>query len=179
MTLWTATWGSWLNAAAVVVGGVLGKRFGHHLNPKLQDHWRRWLGVVTVLLGLRLASQLLTLQLGPLPALLPSLLLLLAGSALGHTLRFGISLPRRLAGLREGVLPGAFILFCAGPMTLLGYLRNGAVGEADILLVKASLDGVAAAVLAAGTNAAVAWVAQRHSSFCSCRSHWLQPASAA
>lgn len=77
MTLWTATWGSWLNAAAVVAaGGVLEKRFGHHLNPKLQDHWRRWLGLVTVLLSLCLASPLLTLQLGPLPALLSALLLL-------------------------------------------------------------------------------------------------------
>jgi len=38
-------------------------------------------------------------------------------------------------------------------MTLLKCLRNGAAGEADILLVKASLDGVAAMAFAAGTNA--------------------------
>ncbi|QEY32049.1 DUF554 family protein [Synechococcus sp. RSCCF101] len=159
MSFWSATWGTWFNAGAVVLGGWLGRRFGHRLPSELQDHWRRWLGVITVLLGLRLAAPLLELELGPLPALLPALLLLLAGSAIGRRLNRSLRLPARLGGLREGVLPGAFVLFCAGPMTLLGCLRNGAFGDADLLLVKSSLDGVAAAVLAAGTDAALAWVA--------------------
>jgi uncharacterized membrane protein YqgA involved in biofilm formation len=156
MGLWPATWGSWVNAGTVVAGGLLGRRFGHHLSPALQDHWRRWLGLITLLLALRMAQPLLDLRLGLLPALLPALVLLLAGAALGQGLHLG--LPAAISR-REGVLPGAFVLFCVGPMTLIGCLRNGALGDADLLLVKAALDGVAATVLAAGTGAALAWVA--------------------
>jgi len=56
------------------------------------------------------------------------------------------------------VLSGAFVLFCIGPMTLLGCLRNGALGDPDLLLVKATLDGISAAVLASAVGLALAWV---------------------
>jgi uncharacterized membrane protein YqgA involved in biofilm formation len=56
------------------------------------------------------------------------------------------------------MLSGAFLLFCVGPMTLLGCLRNGALGEPDLLLVKACLDGVSSAVLASSVGLTLAWV---------------------
>ncbi len=184
MGFWWATSGTWINLAAVLLGTLVGWGLGRRLNPALADQWRRWLGVITLLLGLAMARPLLEQRLGALPAVLPALVALVLGSSLGNGLnleaRLGRWLPRHQqaspqltppqlapdqlaskasSGLdRAGILSGAFLLFCVGPMTLLGCLRNGALGEPDLLLVKACLDGVSSAVLASSVGLTLAWV---------------------
>jgi uncharacterized membrane protein YqgA involved in biofilm formation len=184
MGFWWATSGTWINLAAVLLGTLVGWGLGRRLNPALADQWRRWLGVITLLLGLAMAKPLLEQRLGALPAVLPALVALVLGSSLGTGLNLEARLGRWLArhqqdpdqqarpqlapaqlaskassGLdRAGMLSGAFLLFCVGPMTLLGCLRNGALGEPDLLLVKACLDGVSSAVLASSVGLTLAWV---------------------
>jgi uncharacterized membrane protein YqgA involved in biofilm formation len=181
MGFWWATSGTWINLAAVLLGTLVGSALGRRLNPALADQWRRWLGVITLLLGLAMARPLLEQRLGALPAVLPALVALVLGSSLGTGLNLEARLGRWLArhqqdpdqqarlqlapaqqassGLdRAGILSGAFLLFCVGPMTLLGCLRNGALGEPDLLLVKACLDGVSSAVLASSVGLTLAWV---------------------
>jgi uncharacterized membrane protein YqgA involved in biofilm formation len=169
MGFWWATSGTWINLAAVLLGTLVGWGLGRRLNPALADQWRRWLGVITLLLGLAMARPLLEQRLGALPAVLPALVALVLGSSLGTGLNLEARLGRWLArhqqateassGLaRAGILSGAFLLFCVGPMTLLGCLRNGALGEPDLLLVKACLDGVSSAVLASSVGLTLAWV---------------------
>jgi uncharacterized membrane protein YqgA involved in biofilm formation len=184
MGFWWATSGTWINLAAVLLGTLVGWGLGRRLNPALADQWRRWLGVITLLLGLAMAKPLLEQRLGALPAVLPALVALVLGSSLGTGLNLEARLghwlarhqqaspqltppqlaPDQLAskassGLdRAGILSGAFLLFCVGPMTLLGCLRNGALGEPDLLLVKACLDGVSSAVLASSVGLMLAWV---------------------
>jgi len=199
MGFWWATSGTWINLAAVLLGTLVGWGLGRRLNPALADQWRRWLGVITLLLGLAMAKPLLEQRLGALPAVLPALVALVLGSSLGTGLNLEARLghwlarhqqipaqqashqqdpdqqarlqlapaqlaPAQLAskarsGLaRAGILSGAFLLFCVGPMTLLGCLRNGALGEPDLLLVKACLDGVSSAVLASSVGLTLAWV---------------------
>ena len=184
MGFWWATSGTWINLAAVLLGTLVGWGLGRRLNPALADQWRRWLGVITLLLGLAMAKPLLEQRLGALPAVLPALVALVLGSSLGTGLNLEARLGRWLArhqqipaqqvdlqrespqqateassGLaRAGILSGAFLLFCVGPMTLLGCLRNGALGEPDLLLVKACLDGVSSAVLASSVGLTLAWV---------------------
>ena len=169
MGFWWATSGTWINLAAVLLGTLVGWGLGRRLNPALADQWRRWLGVITLLLGLAMARPLLEQRLGALPAVLPALVALVLGSSLGTGLNLEARLGRWLArhqlaskansGLdRAGILSGAFLLFCVGPMTLLGCLRNGALGEPDLLLVKACLDGVSSAVLASSVGLMLAWV---------------------
>jgi uncharacterized membrane protein YqgA involved in biofilm formation len=184
MGFWWATSGTWINLAAVLLGTLVGSALGRRLNPALADQWRRWLGVITLLLGLAMARPLLEQRLGALPAVLPALVALVLGSSLGTGLNLEARLGRWLArhqqaspqltppqlapdqlateansGLdRAGILSGAFLLFCVGPMTLLGCLRNGALGEPDLLLVKACLDGVSSAVLASSVGLMLAWV---------------------
>jgi uncharacterized membrane protein YqgA involved in biofilm formation len=184
MGFWWATSGTWINLAAVLLGTLVGSALGRRLNPALADQWRRWLGVITLLLGLAMAKPLLEQRLGALPAVLPALVALVLGSSLGTGLNLEARLghwlarhqqaspqltppqlaPDQLAskansGLdRAGILSGAFLLFCVGPMTLLGCLRNGALGEPDLLLVKACLDGVSSAVLASSVGLMLAWV---------------------
>lgn len=48
--------------------------------------------------------------------------------------------------VRAGVL--ASIVFCAGPMTFLGAVRDGALGDPQLLLTKAAMDGVSSAAFA-------------------------------
>ena len=194
MGFWCATSGTWINLVAVLLGTLVGSALGRRLNPALADQWRRWLGVITLLLGLAMAKPLLEQRLGALPAVLPALVALVLGSSLGTGLNLEARLWRWLArhqqipaqqasnqqdpdqqvrlqpqppqlateassGLaRAGILSGAFLLFCVGPMTLLGCLRNGALGEPDLLLVKACLDGVSSAVLASSVGLTLAWV---------------------
>jgi hypothetical protein len=179
MGFWWATSGTWINLAAVLLGTLVGSALGRRLNPALADQWRRWLGVITLLLGLAMARPLLEQRLGALPAVLPALVALVLGSSLGTGLNLEARLGRWLArhqqaspqlvapqlateassGLaRAGILSGAFLLFCVGPMTLLGCLRNGALGEPDLLLVKACLDGVSSAVMASSVGLTLAWV---------------------
>ena len=184
MGFWWATSGTWINLAAVLLGTLVGWALGRRLNPALADQWRRWLGVITLLLGLAMARPLLELRLGALPAVLPALVALVLGSSLGTGLNLEARLGRWLARHQQlrnqqdpdqqapprqareasgglagaGILSGAFLLFCVGPMTLLGCLRNGALGEPDLLLVKACLDGVSSAVLASSVGLTLAWV---------------------
>lgn len=189
MAFWAATSGTWINLATVLAGCLLGARLRDRLQPSLAQQWRRWLGLITLLLAIRMVQPLWQQQLGALPAVLPALVTLVLGASLGQwwqldqrlrswLCRFqpssGAGPQRSAAGPaaadRSGpeavaperdvadVLAGTFVLFCVGPMTLLGCLRNGALGEPDLLLVKACLDGLSAALLASGIGLALAWV---------------------
>ncbi len=55
----------------------------------------------------------------------------------------------------EGFL-SASIIFCVGPLTLLGCLNNGARSEPELLYIKAFLDGFCSMALAASLGAGVA-----------------------
>jgi uncharacterized membrane protein YqgA involved in biofilm formation len=164
---WSATSGTWINLAAVLVGSVAGAWLGQRLRPALAEQWRQWLGVITLALGFQMVQPLWSQQLGLFPAVLPALLALVLGISVGEWLGLEQLLSRALGGLRQragqnndlaGVLSGAFVLFCVGPMTLLGCLRNGALGDPDLLLVKATLDGVSSAVLASSVGLGLVWV---------------------
>ncbi len=167
---WAATSGTWINLTTVLAGTLLGSWLGARLRPQLAVQWRQWLGVITLLLALQMVQPLWQQQLGPFPAVLPALLALVLGISLGELLALDTRLKRVLQRLapnggadspardRPSVLSGAFVLFCVGPMTLLGCLRNGALGDPDLLLVKALLDGVSATVLASAVGLSLAGV---------------------
>jgi uncharacterized protein len=173
MGFWASTSGTWINMATVLGGTVAGAWLGQRLRPALACQWRQWLGVITLALAIEMVQPLWRQQLGPVPAVLPALLALVLGISLGEWLALEPGLNRVLARLGSGagqmsastgrtelanVLSGAFVLFCIGPMTLLGCLRNGALADPDLLLVKAALDGLSAAVLASSVGLALAWV---------------------
>jgi uncharacterized membrane protein YqgA involved in biofilm formation len=162
---WGATSGTWINLLTVLAGTLMGTWLGSRLRPQLAAQWRQWLGLITLVLALQMVQPLLQQRLGPFPAVLPALLALVLGIALGELGALELRLNRLLerfqpvtaaAGReRASVLSGAFVLFCVGPMTLLGCLRNGALGDPDLLLVKAGLDGLSAALLASGVGLAL------------------------
>ncbi|TGG77779.1 MAG: DUF554 family protein [Aphanocapsa feldmannii 288cV] len=172
-----ATSGSWFNALAVLCGVLVGSCLGHRLPRDLRDQARGWLGLVTLVIGLRMAigaAEDVSLSAAGLaiPAELLTLLSLVVGAALGHRLRLARRLeqwlqpmtaalqgPRSSAtALDPGLLSGTFVLFCVGPLTLLGCLRNALLASPDLLLVKGSMDGLTAVLLSATYGPLVALV---------------------
>lgn len=163
--------GTLLNVATVLVGTVIGLAIGARMPARLQSSLTTGLGLFTVVLGMSMALRLFTdasVQPGDELAVLGALLL---GVAIGEVLRLhdglealGAWFQRRLGSKdRPSRLAEAFvtasIVFCIGPLTILGSLQNGLTGDAGLLAVKSLLDGVASIAFAATLGPGVALAA--------------------
>lgn len=159
--------GTLLNVAAVLVGASLGLLAGARVPPRLQESLTTALGFFTLVLSLAMALPILTspdARPGDELAVLAGLLL---GVAVGELLRLhdglealGAWFQRRLA--REGsgsrIAEGfvtASLVFCVGPLTILGSLQNGLSGDITLLATKSLLDLVASIAFAAALGAGV------------------------
>ena len=143
--------GTLLNAATVLVGGLVGTGLGANLPDRLRHNVVRGLGLFTIVLGVQSAIQTRNVIVLLFAILLGGLL----GSALSLDARLnglGDALQRRLAA-RGGRVSEAFvttsIVFCVGPLTFLGAIQNGISGDARLLAIKSVLDGFAALAFAA------------------------------
>ena len=143
--------GTLLNAAAVLVGGLVGTLLGDRLPERLRDNVIRGVGLFTLVMGVKLA-----LETGQLLFLLFSIVI---GGALGSLASLdrrlnslGDALQRRFGGGR-GSVSEAFVMstivFCVGPLTFLGAIQNGLTGDATLLVIKSVLDGTSAIAFAA------------------------------
>lgn len=143
--------GTLLNAATVIVGTLLGLLVGNRLPERVQDTLFGAIGLVTLLIGI---SGALTTR-NPL-IILGSMLL---GGLVGELLhiedglkRLGDAIERRTARPGSSV-SAAFVtsslVFCVGPLSILGSLANGLNGNIDDLAIKSMLDGFAAIAFAA------------------------------
>ena len=144
--------GTLLNAATVLVGGVLGTVLGDRLPAGLRESVVRGIGLFTLAMGTKFAidTSNLLFMLGA--VLLGGILGSLWGvdrrlSALGDWLqrRFAVGSTSTVA---EAFVTAA-IIFCVGPLTFLGSIRNGLTGDATLLSVKSVLDGFTSIALAA------------------------------
>jgi uncharacterized protein len=160
--------GTLLNVATVLLGTLLGVLAGSRMPPKVQESLTTGLGFFTALLGISMALQIFTdpaFQAGDDLAILGALLL---GVVFGELLRLhdalealGAWFQRRLASgdrpsrVAEGFVT-ASLVFCVGPLTVLGSLENGLTGETRLLAVKSLLDGVASIAFAAALGPGVA-----------------------
>jgi hypothetical protein len=143
--------GTLLNAGTVLLGGVLGLLLGPRLPVRVQETFFAAIGLVTVLFGLRAAltthNTLVLLVSMLLGGLCGELLRLDDGLA-----RLGDWLQKRLARpgstFSEGFVT-ASLVFCVGPLSILGALNNGLTGDITDLALKATLDGISAIAFAA------------------------------
>lgn len=143
--------GTLLNAATVLVGGLLGTALGAKLPERLRRNVVRGLGLFTLVLGMQGA-----LETQNVIVLLFSVLIGgIVGSALSLDARLsalGDALQRRFSA-RGGRVSEAFvttsIVFCVGPLTFLGAIQNGLRGDMHLLTIKSVLDGFAALAFAA------------------------------
>ncbi|HEX8597402.1 MAG TPA: DUF554 domain-containing protein [Chloroflexia bacterium] len=148
--------GTLLNVLTVLVGGMLGLLVGGRLPERFQGIIFNGLGLATLLIGMQNA-----LTTGNILVLLGGILI---GGLIGEWLRLdyrldnlGNYLQKRLAGdtNRKGsaTFSEAFVtsslIFCVGPLTILGSIQNGISGDITFLAIKSMLDGFAAFAFAA------------------------------
>ncbi len=142
--------GTFLNIATVIIGGIIGLIFGTRIPEKLKATVIAGMGLFTAAMGLQMFMK----TENPL-IVLGSLLI---GTLLGEWLRIedglhnlGKILEQRFS--KEGddgsskFVRGfltASLLFCVGPMTILGSIQDGLTGDYNLLAVKSVLDGFAA-----------------------------------
>lgn len=160
--------GTLLNAATVLVGTTLGVLVGSRIPERIGATLTGGIGLFTAVIGTSMGLRVFTD-----PAALPGdelavLGALLGGAAIGELLRLedviealGSWFQRRLAP-NEGSgsrVAEAFVtvslVFCVGPLTILGSLANGLTGDTSLLAVKALLDGVTSIGFAAALGAGV------------------------
>ncbi len=142
-------WGNLINVAAIAFGCLIGRLFGNRLKENYRQSAIKAGGLALLLLGMQMALQV--------NHFIQLLLSLVIGSLLGEALdidgameRFGKRVEDKLAAGSDGFSKAfvyATLLFCIGPMSIMGSLQGGLQGEYSILVTKAVLDGIFAAVL--------------------------------
>jgi uncharacterized membrane protein YqgA involved in biofilm formation len=153
--------GTLINIIAVLLGGALGLLFGARLPERLKATVISGLGLFTAAIGVQMfletKNPLIVLGALLLGALLGEWWRIEDGlQALGRVLeaRFSNgpeSLPADQPNLRGDFLRGfltASLLFCTGPMTILGSIQGGLSGNFELLAVKSVLDGFASLAFA-------------------------------
>jgi len=159
--------GTILNAVAVVVGATVGLVAAARISARLQESLTTGLGMFTVVIATSMGLQVFTDPAARPEDSLAVLGGLLIGVAIGEWLglhdrleALGGWFQRRLSrGERPSRVAEAFVttslVFCVGPLTVLGSLDNGLRGDITLLATKSLLDGVAAAAFAAALGAGV------------------------
>jgi uncharacterized membrane protein YqgA involved in biofilm formation len=164
-----------VNVTTVLLGATAGVLLGNRLPVRTRDLVTDALGLVTFLIAGTAAMQVLSPELAakvgdsaPMLIVLGSLLI---GGITGSLLRleqrvegFGAWLQQRLSGETGSVERARFIegfvvsslVFCTGPLTILGSLNDGLGNGPDQILLKAVLDGFAAVAFAASFGWGVA-----------------------
>lgn len=144
--------GTALNVTTVVVGGVLGSALGARLPEKAQHAVMNGLGLVTMIVGIQMALEThnILIVLGG----------VLLGGLVGESLRIQDGLEKlggalqnlfkagSTSSLSEGFVT-ASLVFCVGPMAILGSIQDGLRGDFKLLAVKSMLDGFAAVAFSA------------------------------
>jgi uncharacterized protein len=145
--------GTLLNTATVLVGAGIGLTLGSVIPASLHQTVRAAIGLFVAVIGIQMALK----THNPLILLISVLL----GVLIGELLRLddgvqaiGAWAERRI---RRGGEPGrvslAFIttslIFCVGPLTILGSFQDGTSGDVTLLAIKSTLDGVTSIVFAA------------------------------
>jgi uncharacterized membrane protein YqgA involved in biofilm formation len=151
--------GSILNAAGIVMGGILGLMLSRQFSAATQVALRGLMGVITVVVGLHLTWTGLN---GNAYQIIKQALIMVMALTLGRfagrllhiqsTLnRLGASASQRFAAARPGdpdrVSEGFTIcalLFCAGPLGPIGAVQDGLLGYWQPLAIKMVMDGLAA-----------------------------------
>ncbi len=163
--------GTLLHVATVLAGTALGLLLGSRMPERMRGTLTVGLGLFTVLLGITMGTRILTDPLARPGDELAVLGAILLGAVIGELLRLHDGLEalggwfqRRLArGERPSRVAEAFVtaslVFCVGPLTILGSLQNGLTGDIQLLAIKSLLDGVASIAFAAALGPGVALAA--------------------
>jgi hypothetical protein len=142
--------GTIINTVAVILGSLVGLGLRRGLPERIKKITFQGVGIVTLFIGVQMALQTSN------PVVL--FISILVGAVIGEA----IDVQSRLESLgnflktkskskderfTEGVLT-AFLVFCVGPMTILGSIQDGLNGDPSVLIAKSILDGFVSVSLA-------------------------------
>jgi uncharacterized membrane protein YqgA involved in biofilm formation len=144
--------GTVLNTGTVIAGTTIGLTLGRVIPESLRRTMQVAVGLFTIVIGIQMALK----TRNPLVLLVSVLIGVIAGELL-H-IDAGLQRLARWAEVRtrRGGEPGrvslAFItttlIFCVGPLTVLGSFLDGTKGDITLLAIKSTLDGVTSIVFA-------------------------------
>jgi uncharacterized protein len=155
--------GTFLNVAAILAGSLLGLTFGARIPAKLKETIIAGMGIFIAAMGIQMFMKTES----------PLIVLgaLLIGTLLGEWWRIedgiytlGEFLEQRFSRAEEdgsnkfvrGFLT-ASLLFCVGPIAVLGSIQDGLSGDYNLLAVKSVLDGFASIAFASTLGIGVAF----------------------
>ena len=142
--------GTIVNTATVLLGSTLGLLIGTRLSEKIKTIVMHALGLSTLLIGMQMAFKT------------QNILFVIGSLTLGGIIGELIGLEEWLESLGEFIKKkvksesGSFVLgfvtaslvFCIGPMTIVGSIQDGVSGDAGLLFAKSVLDGFASLIFA-------------------------------
>ncbi len=153
--------GTILNAAGILLGGVAGLTVARQIPPARQAQVKIFLVAFTVWVGLSMTWKGLN---GSFPQVFKQfafvILAMMAGKLIGQMLgiqknlnrlgqyakeRFAHARPQDARRTSDGFIT-CTVLFCVGPMAILGAVEDGLTGNFKILAIKAAMDGLATMV---------------------------------
>ncbi len=151
--------GTLINAATIVVASIAGILAGSVISEEIRKSIMNVLGLPVLLIGITMALKTQNV-------LVPTISIV-AGTIVGEVLgierwleRLGNRVEKRFGKgkFSEGFV-GATLLYCVGPMSILGPIQEGLTGDMSLLLAKSMLDGVASIALASALGIGVAFSA--------------------
>lgn len=151
---------TFINAAAVIIGGLLGTLFGDKIREEYSKGIMTGMGFTVAAIGIQSAAGI------------RSFLVVVLSIALGTLLGTLLKLDDRIGGLGDwtrdrlkdsplgkGPFSEGFVtctlLFCSGTMAILGSIRAGLDHEYGILFTKSVMDGISAMVFASALGSGV------------------------
>ena len=150
-------WGTLVNAAAIVVGSIVGTVFNRSLPERFQSMVFQAMGLFVMILGISMALEM--------KYMLLCVLSLLLGGLFGELLRLDVQmsnlgewLKRKLnaknSRFSEGFVSTS-LLYCIGAMSILGSIEEGSGQYPTLLLTKSVMDGFSAVAFASAMGIGV------------------------
>lgn len=156
--------GTILNAVAIIAGTIVGMIVKSRFSKNMASTLVQGMAITVMVIGVQMALKT------------QNILIVLGGLIIGGVVGEALGIEERLDALggwiearmpvsagRQGEFTRGFVaaslMFCVGPMAIMGSLENGLTGKYAILATKATLDGVSSAVFGSTLGVGVAFSA--------------------
>ena len=153
MELLTKISGTLINILTISLGTFLGLILKQHLSESNQKIILQSIGLLTIWIGFDMASFVKQGNIGSVDGFLLAVLAMVIGGLLGEfwsiekkLYKLGDYFKKKFNSqghFTEGFIDSS-LLFCIGPMAIIGSFNNGINGDASILILKAMMDGIVA-----------------------------------
>ncbi|MEM5947454.1 DUF554 domain-containing protein [Spirochaetia bacterium 38H-sp] len=150
-----------INTLTVIVGAIAGNILHSRIGEDYQQVIYKAIGVFTLLIGIQMGLEGISVYVA-----IALVIGGLAGTYMdieGAIYSWGDKLKKKFSKKNDTTFAQGFldasILFCVGPMTILGAFKSGAMGDHTLLLTKSMMDGFMALLLSSALGIGVAFSA--------------------